>query len=66
MTKNDGELLKKLIETKQKSYYLDRTPDSEILKVVVYNEALRDAIKLVMDYSEGKIHREVLEALNGN
>lgn len=63
MTKEDVRILKELILTRKKGFDL-HNKDSDILKCLVYNTALKDAIELVRQYQNGEIAQDVIENLS--
>ena len=62
MTKKDAEVLNKLIKTLEWGFSLCDN-DSEILKAVVFNTALRTVKELVKEFADGNISQDVLQDL---
>lgn len=62
MTEKDANNLIKLLSTEKQVINIDKS-DSEILKAVVYNQALRAAERLIISYQLGDITPDLLNEL---
>ena len=62
MTLHEAEVLGKLLDTKKREVKIDQD-DSEILKAIVFNMAIREAKLLVTTFAKGEIDIDVIKSL---
>lgn len=65
MTQDDINNIKLLIGTLERNYTID-SEDNVVLKAIMYNTALRDALELIKRYKNGEISQDVMENINGS